>query len=463
MNCFFQNITYKRRNKRKARTKRRVPRKSAGTGGVGGSKLNPMESGSIDAVWATNEENEERIVASDWDIESHRSPADTLALWNLKRWFMELHKEYIAEDELVPLAQAFANSQAYGCVYPPAMMERLEQLGEPIARVYQNLRNTKSVRHLVPAGKAALLELRQVPYDQHYAALISRQTANLRPIIPALRLADIFQNIVVVNSSLKDTVQWLERLGGTISIAMCPLLHKTFEVKAYADHFFITKAAGPYEQAYADCVTNLMEILKWYCYQVNFRRHLDVSEYNVERLLRPDLEEANEMIGSNNIGYRILKKLGWTGEAGLGSHQQGIVKPIVVGRHNYRRGLGSSYKWPKTPRGLQRLHAECEMDIPFYEQLMASFIQRKPYYDLIFSSEFTEAERTLLTRMAGRYRVRCETRQTVDGLSQFVLLRYPFPPHEILVQVLIYEHPLFKKFYEVIPPKLCLIAKSSNC
>lgn len=94
----------------------------------------------------------------------------------------------------------------------------------------------------------------------------------------------------------------------------------------------------------------------------------------------------------------MLKRLGWTGEAGLGSNQQGIVKPIVVGRNNYRRGLGSTHKWPKTLRGLKRLHAECEMDIPFYEQLMESFIQRKPYYDLIFSPEFTEAERILLAR-----------------------------------------------------------------
>uniref|UniRef100_A0A182FQ14 Uncharacterized protein n=1 Tax=Anopheles albimanus TaxID=7167 RepID=A0A182FQ14_ANOAL len=446
------------RNKRKLRTKRRLLRKSGEKGRVVVPKLKPMDSGSYGGVW---QENQERIIATDWDIESYRSPADTLALWNLKKWFMELHKEYIAEDELVPLAQAFANSKAYGCVYPPAMMERLEQLGEPIARVYQNLRSTKSVRHLVPAGKAALLELRQVPYDQHYAALVSRQTANLRPVIPVRRLADIFQNIVVVNNSLKDTVQWLERLGAsTISIAMCPLMHETFEVKAYADNFFITKAAGPYEQAYAGCVTNLMEILKWYCYQVNYRRHLDVNEYNVERLLRPDLEEANVMIDSNNVGYRMLRRLGWTGEAGLGSHQQGIVKPIEVGRHNYRRGLGSSCKWPKTLRGLKRLHTECQMDIPFYQQLMESFIQRKPYYDLIFSPEFTEAERILLTRMADRYRIRCETRLTLNGLSQFVLVRYPFPPHEILVQVLIYEHPLFKKFFEVIPPKLCSINKS---
>ncbi|XP_049548023.1 uncharacterized protein LOC125959253 [Anopheles darlingi] len=404
--------------------------------------------------------NEELTVATDWDIDSYRSSADTLALWNLKKWFMELHKEYIAEDELVPLAQAFANSQAYGCVYPPAMMERLAQLGEPIARIYQNLRSTKAVRHLVPAGKAALLELRQVSYEQHYAALISHQTANLRPVIPVRRLADIFQNIVVVNNSLKDTVQWLERLGAsTISLVMCRLTHKTYEVKAYADHFFITKAAGQYEQAHANCVSNLMEILKWYCYQVNYRRHVDVNEYNVERLVRPDLEEANA-IDSNNVGYRILKRLGWTGGAGLGSHQQGIVKPIELGRYSYRRGLGSPHKWPKSVRGLKRLHADCQMDIPFYQQLMKMFIQRKPYYDLIFSPEFTEAERTLLSRMASHYRIRYETRQTLSGMLQFVLVRYPFSPHEILVQVLIYEHPLFKKFFEVIPPKLCLIAKS---
>ena len=216
------------------------------------------------------ESPEPPVVDSSWDIDSYRTRYDTVSLWNLKKWFMELHKETIPEHELVPLAQVFASMEAYGCTYAPELMERASQLGEPIARVYCELKQHKCARTLVSADTAVRAWLDGVTYADEQESIRQMQIAQIAPVFPAQTLAAIFQNIVVVNNSLKETTEWFERLGGgTISIAISPISYGVFEVKAYAANFFINKAAGTYQKAYAQCVADLLEILKNYCYQVN--------------------------------------------------------------------------------------------------------------------------------------------------------------------------------------------------
>uniref|UniRef100_A0A182IVU2 Uncharacterized protein n=1 Tax=Anopheles atroparvus TaxID=41427 RepID=A0A182IVU2_ANOAO len=220
------------------------------------------------------------------------------------------------------------------------------------------------------------------------------QIENLRPIIPTYTLADIFQNIVVVNNSLKETTEWFERLGGgTISLVMQQLQYGVYEVKAYVCNFFITKSAGPYEQAHSQCVADLVEILKNYCYQVNYIRRFPMLHYNVEKLTG---ETDPKCLRKDNVGYRMLQRLGWTGGP-LGYKQTGIVDPINVPAKHDRRGLGCT-KETKKKRSSKVLESECTMDTAFYGDLMESALVRKPYYDLIFSPEFTESERIILTR-----------------------------------------------------------------
>uniref|UniRef100_A0A182K6Z0 G-patch domain-containing protein n=1 Tax=Anopheles christyi TaxID=43041 RepID=A0A182K6Z0_9DIPT len=404
------------------------------------------------------ESPEPSVIDTSWDIDSYRTRYDTVPLWNLKKWFMELHKETIPEHELVPLAQVFASMEAYGCTYAPELMERVEQLGEPIARVYYNLKENKCTRTLVSADAAVHAWLEGVTYAEEQESIRQMQISQISPIFPTQSLADIFQNIVVVNNSLKETTEWFERLGGgTISITISPISYGVFEVKAYAANFFINKASGTYQKAYAQCVADLLEILKNYCYQVNYIQRFSYLHYNVERLLNEcDQQTTGQCLQQNNIGYRMLQRLGWTGGP-LGYKQTGIVNPIEVPAKHDRRGLGCT-------KGKKRQSANADdgngivLDLHFYHELMLAIVTRKPYYDLIFSPEFTENERIVLTRLAVQWRLRCETRLAVTGQAQFVIKRYPLPPHNVLVQVLVEKHPIVSKYYEVVPPKVGLIS-----
>ncbi|XP_058116408.1 uncharacterized protein LOC131284733 [Anopheles ziemanni] len=396
-------------------------------------------------------------VDTNWSIDSYRQPSDTNSFWNLKKWFMELHKETIPEDELITLAQAFANAEALGCCYPPELMDRLKRLGEPIARVYRNLKTNKCTPTFVPASDAARLDLHRITYGQHLDYVKQWHIANLRPIIPTYSLAEVFQNIVVVNNSLKETTEWFERLDcGTISLVMQQLKPTEFEVKAFVCNIFITKATGSYDRAYSQCVADLIEIFKNYCYQVNYITRFPCLQYNVEKLV-DETDGQSKCLRNDNIGYRMLQKLGWTGGP-LGSNHTGIIDPISVPAKHDRRGLGCT-KPTKKKRSSKACEQHCSMDVPFYNDLMDAALARRPYYDLIFSPEFNESERIILTRLAVQRRLRCETRLLEDGQMQFTIKRYPLPPHEVLLRVLVDKDPLIRKFYAVLPPKFGRIPK----
>uniref|UniRef100_A0A182XVF6 Uncharacterized protein n=1 Tax=Anopheles stephensi TaxID=30069 RepID=A0A182XVF6_ANOST len=394
-------------------------------------------------------ESAEPAVNTDWIIEIYRTPHDTNSLWNLKKWFMQLHKECIPEEELVALAQVFANMVAYGCRYAPELMERVSELGKPVAKVYHSLKAKRSFRAQIPVKTECHESPAHVPADPE--GLDWR----MDPVFPAHTLDEILRNIIVVNNSLKETTEWFERLGsGTISIAISAISHGIFEVKAYAANHFINKTSGTYRKAYAQCVVDLLEILKYYCYQVNYIQRFPYLNYNVERLLNESSHQPVQCIEQHNIGYRLLQKLGWSG-GGLGSKQTGILRPIEVCYKHDRRGLGSK-KPTKKNQSIDTIEDYCHIDIPFYHMLMDAILARQPYYDLIFSPEFTESERILLTRLAAQRRLRCGTRISETGQAQFVIKRYPLPPHVVLAQVLVENHPLVSKYYEVIPPRMFL-------
>uniref|UniRef100_A0A182LYW9 G-patch domain-containing protein n=1 Tax=Anopheles culicifacies TaxID=139723 RepID=A0A182LYW9_9DIPT len=410
---------------------------------------------------SSNHKTRVREMETDWSIDSYRNPHDTNSLWELKMLFMEFHKKHIPEHELVPLAQVYANMVAYECKYPPKLMERVKELGEHVTRKMQ-----RRILYRTIAPEEAAEHTRQECDKQNLEELVSRrqlQLSRITPIFPARSLVEIFQNIVVVNNSLKETTEWFERLGsGTISIAISSIMPGVFDVKAYVANYFITRASGTYRMAYAQCVADLLEILKNYCYQVNYIQRFSYVNYNVERLLNDCARHPAQCLQQNSVGYRLLKKLGWSGGA-LGSKQSGILEPIEVCGKFDRRGLGSPKPKIIQNRNINTIANECNIDIDFYHTLMDAILARNPYYDLIFSPAFTECERILLTRLAVQRRLRCETRLSVTGQPQFVIKRYPLPPHFVLAQVLVGNHPLVSKYYEVKPPKRFAIGVGSPC
>ena len=52
-------------------------------------------------------------------------------------------------------------------------------------------------------------------------------------------------------------------------------------------------------------------------------------------------QPTKQGLGSDNVGNKLLKKMGWNTGQGLGKSKQGIVDPLTASRRQAGAGLGS--------------------------------------------------------------------------------------------------------------------------
>ncbi|XP_066929815.1 angiogenic factor with G patch and FHA domains 1-like [Clytia hemisphaerica] len=71
------------------------------------------------------------------------------------------------------------------------------------------------------------------------------------------------------------------------------------------------------------------------------RRRKEVGSDPYENILRPvEKASVHKEISDENIGHKMLAKMGWKSGEGLGKSQQGIAEPIGVQVHGKNKGLG---------------------------------------------------------------------------------------------------------------------------
>uniref|UniRef100_A0A2M3ZJL1 XRN2-binding (XTBD) domain-containing protein n=1 Tax=Anopheles braziliensis TaxID=58242 RepID=A0A2M3ZJL1_9DIPT len=90
-----------------------------------------------------------------FDVEKYKTFYECDEHWELKRSFMEAHKERFPEEEVVCLAQVFTNIELLGCRYPPETMRLVAELSKELASKYRESRTTKLKRTFVAASDAA--------------------------------------------------------------------------------------------------------------------------------------------------------------------------------------------------------------------------------------------------------------------------------------------------------------------
>lgn len=88
-------------------------------------------------------------------------------------------------------------------------------------------------------------------------------------------------------------------------------------------------------------------------------------------------------LGQDNIGFRMLKALGWKE-----GDNKGIVDPIGLSVKIGRAGLGSE---PKVGQ---------KLNVGYFRKLMINFRDSGSDFDLVFSSEFAKEERAELHKIA---------------------------------------------------------------
>lgn len=92
---------------------------------------------------------------TDWDVNYYKTDYESDEHWELRKKFIETHKEKFPENELVCLAQVFANVEFMGCRYPAKTMERVAHLSQDVAQNFRESRESKLKRTFVGASDAA--------------------------------------------------------------------------------------------------------------------------------------------------------------------------------------------------------------------------------------------------------------------------------------------------------------------
>jgi len=90
-----------------------------------------------------------------WDVEKYRSPHEPRHHWELKKKFMEHHKDRFPEEALVGLAQTFGNMEFMGCQYPQETQERINELSFGIVNDFREGQKNKLKRTFVSGSDAA--------------------------------------------------------------------------------------------------------------------------------------------------------------------------------------------------------------------------------------------------------------------------------------------------------------------
>lgn len=55
--------------------------------------------------------------STDWDIDTYYDETEPEEHWDLRKRFMEVHKDKFSEDYLAALARTFTNIEFMGCMY----------------------------------------------------------------------------------------------------------------------------------------------------------------------------------------------------------------------------------------------------------------------------------------------------------------------------------------------------------
>lgn len=150
-------------------------------------------------------------------------------------------------------------------------------------------------------------------------------------------------------------------------------------------------------------------------------------------------EPCGAQIPSDNVGHRLLTRMGWTG-GGMGRGGRGIVQPMMPTEASGRQGLGyvAQKGSPQNPDKLLRRIAD---------KACLEYATNQVLQDLVFSPALSKRLGTSLFETAKRYGLRCTRVKRPHGKSYVVSHR--MLPQQLLSKIRS-EGPTSK--YEFVEP-----------
>ncbi|CAG0881327.1 unnamed protein product [Darwinula stevensoni] len=440
-----------------------------------------------------NDENPE--FDQGWDIEKYKSVYEPDDHWELRKAFMEMHKDKFPEDRLVCLANCFVNMEILGCSYPEETMALVGELSRGLIEDFREKKRNKLQRTFVEASAAASskakgqrkppmhgappvkssrsdssLDIRNVKSadvapaystDKYLSSTSNRtalegsihrdhsahdvKTRNLKLRVPDdyWKSSDPLVDFILMDHQYceQNAISMLTSSAAFSKADLCFLFNREDEKMTRCDirlnDVQVASGWGPSEAAAKTeaCKTAICS-LQAKCFTVRVKSFntsdKEVSKGQVE--FETDVQE--QTIGEDNIGNRLLKMMGWQG-GGLGKEGSGITEPLQMARVCDRQGLGSAQSTGVSKEFCKTI-----------EEIIKEYATSSTLNDLAFTPEFTRDERKEIHTISHKFNLKSHSHGKDD--SRYLVLSKKLTSRAIIRHLI--EDAGTNDKYELIPP-----------
>lgn len=280
--------------------------------------------------------------------------------WKARLQFIETWRDHYPDDKLSALSMVWANMKFLGCRYPAKTEEIVRELESKAAISIAD----KAVRKPKP-----LMENFTI-----YEPEEGDESTNNNPVS-------------ILNESAqksKKTISF-DDLGINSERGSCSCA-VTIANKMIA----VGEGIGK-KHAKRNAAENALAILRPRQPVIRVRSRSHESALCVSRteLVSKAYEKAPS-IAEDNIGNRMLRKMGWTGSGGIGKEGQGRVEPVMAVGTDGKFGLGCD---PTQGAGVKKTSVQ---------DILVSFISG-PDRELKFSNDLSKEDRAVVHKISQQY------------------------------------------------------------
>lgn len=127
-----------------------------------------------------------------------------------------------------------------------------------------------------------------------------------------------------------------------------------------------------------------------------------VYEEKEKQITREDVDamDGNVPIAEDNVGRRMMQRLGWNDQYGLGTSGQGIIQPIDGGGIQSRSGLGGQTQDKVFEENIRKLLTE--------------YLTSDGIDGLVFDNRFTKDERFIIHSISDNFKMRSRSSGFAD-------------------------------------------------
>lgn len=199
------------------------------------------------------------------------------------------------------------------------------------------------------------------------------------------------------------------------------------------EHFAPTKTS-----AKIGASDKALEKLRGVCWTILRKQAVDGDEANITREeLMGDINKMKQTISGDNIGNKLLQKMGWKG-GGVGKEgNKGIAEPVTVNSIINREGLGLM-----SERGI-------EIDfMPKVKTVLMDYARSSKQDDLAFSPQFNKEERAIIHNECRKLGLKSESKGSGD--ERFLIVSRKRTASQLLNHVMLRGGTTNK--YDLLPP-----------